>query len=289
MYLRDYSWAAGGFYPIEAAEAERMIEKCMEGPAPKIEGVAKLTGAISPHAGWVYSGPTCGKVFRALAAYSKPSLAICFGAVHVHGVRKSAIVPDGEWRTPLGNIQIDTEASRIVMDALGDMVEVSRNPHEEEHSLEVILPFIKKCFPNIQIVPIMIPPDRNASLIGRKIGELFENRDDVISLGSTDMTHYGSRFGFSPAGSGEKAVKWVREVNDKKLIDLILAMRADDIVADAERNRSACGAGAISAATGASEKMGAKKGILIDYTTSYDVRPRDGADTFVGYAGIVFG
>jgi len=289
MYVRDYSWAAGGFYPTNPKKAEDMISMCMEGPVKRLEGVKRLMGAVTPHAGWVYSGPTAGKVFKALKEYSNPSLVICFGAVHVHGVRRATILPEGEWRTPLGNIPIDEKTARAIMDLLGDEVAVSSNPHEEEHSLEVIMPFLKKVFPDAGIVPIMVPPDRNAAVLGRKIGGIISKSSDAMVIGSSDMTHYGVRFGFTPAGVGPAAVKWVKEVNDRKLIELMAGMRADDTVNEATRSQSACGAGAIAATIAATGEMGAKKGYLIEQTTSYDVSPRDGADTFVGYAGVVFG
>ena len=288
MYIRDYSWAAGGFYPTDAGKVERMLSEYLTAdPGASFEG-KRLRGAIAPHAGWVYSGPTAGKVFRAMADATAPNLVICFGAVHIHGVGKLTILSSGEWKTPLGNIPIDEEtADRIITSMKDDIVE-SRFPHEEEHSLEVLMPFIKKCFPEVSVVPVMVPPDAKASSSGRRIAELLNDRDDVIYIGSTDMTHYGSRFGFAPEGRGTRAVKWVRDVNDRGLIDLILDMRADDVVGEAMRNQSACGAGAIAAVTAACKTAGASKGLLLDYTTSYDVRPRDGADTFVGYAGIVF-
>ena len=188
MYLRDYSWAAGGFYPTSASEAEKMISRFLAAPSVDIEQ-DRLMGGIAPHAGWVYSGPTAGRVFKALMDRSDPSLVICFGAVHIHGVRRAAVMAEGEWRTPLGNIPIDKEAARAILESLGDMAAVSNNPHEEEHSLEVILPFLKKCFPNAAMVPVMVSPDRNAAEIGRKTGQTFGGRNDVWMIGSTDMTH----------------------------------------------------------------------------------------------------
>ncbi len=289
MYVRDYSWAAGGFYPVKSSEVDRMISHFTEGSVPGLEEVDKLVGAVAPHAGWVYSGPTAGKVFGALRDYSKPKLAVCFGAVHIMGVHRATILAKGEWRTPLGNIPIDKSAAEEIMDVLGDQVEESTGSHEEEHSLEVIMPFLKKCFPDIEAVPIMVPPDLKASSIGTLIGAKLADREDVIIVGSSDMTHYGPRFGFTPAGTGSEAVKWVKEVNDRGLIDIVLEMRAEDVVKEASQNKSACGAGAIAATTSACKEMGAKKGYLVEYTTSYDVRPTDGAETFVGYAGIVFG
>jgi len=289
MYVRDYSWAAGGFYPVNREQAERMLDEFLRAPAPSPEGVEKLRGAVVPHAGWVFSGPTAAKVFKVLTRHADPSLVVCFGAVHVMGVGRPAVMAAGEWKTPLGNIPVDEKAAKSILEALGEEASISVRPHEEEHSLEVVMPFLKKCFPGAGAVFIMVPPDERAAEVGRKVAETLSGRDDVLLLGSSDMTHYGSRFGFAPAGRGEKAVRWVKEVNDKKLIDLMREMKADEVVPEAARSRSACGAGAIAATVAGCERLGAQRGYLIEHTTSYDVRPAEGADTFVGYAGVVFG
>jgi AmmeMemoRadiSam system protein B len=290
MYLRDYSWAAGGFYPTDAKQAARMIEECMADPLPALRGEPLLIAGIVPHAGWVFSGKTAGKVFKALLRRKKPpETAICFGSVHVAGVRKPAIIREGAWRTPFGDLPIDSALSGLILDKFkADIVE-NNSPHEEEHSLEVVFPFLKKIFPDVRIVPIMAPPDERAAKIGDRIGEaVIANGEDVIFIGSSDLTHYGSRFGFTPVGIGSKAVEWVKEKNDRRLIDLVLNMRASEVVKEARENQSACGPGAIAATVAAASALGAKQGFLLEQTTSYDVQPSGGADTFVGYAGIVF-
>lgn len=290
MVLRDYSWAAGGFYPIDARSADRMIEECMKDDLPSLDSKPMFVGGIVPHAGWIFSGPTAGKVFKALSNRgSPPRCVVCFGSVHVPGVYKPTAMREGTWRTPFGDLMIDSEtADEIFAKLKSDIVE-NKAPHDEEHSLEVVFPFLKKVFPYVKIVPIMIPPDESSAFLGGEIGELFKNRtSDILFLGSSDLTHYGSRFGFTPAGTGEKAVRWVKEQNDKRLVDMIIALKAEEIPAYVRRSKSACGAGAIAATVSAVRELGAKKGYLLEYTTSYDVQPREGADTFVGYAGIVF-
>ena len=290
MYLRDYSWAAGGFYPTDAIRAGRMIEECMADPLPALRGEPPLIAGIVPHAGWVFSGKIAGKVFKALLGRKKPpETAVCFGSVHVPGVRKGTIIREGAWRTPFGDLPVDSALSDLILDKLkADIVE-NNSSHEEEHSLEVIFPFLKKTFPDVRIVPIMVPPDEGAAKLGDQIGEMVKaRREAVIFIGSSDLTHYGSRFGFTPAGKGIKAVEWVKEKNDRRLIDLVLNMRASEVVKEARASQSACGPGAIAATVAAAGALGAKQGFLLEQTTSYDIQPSGGADTFVGYAGIIF-
>jgi AmmeMemoRadiSam system protein B len=73
-----------------------------------------------------------------------------------------------------------------------------------------------------------------------------------------------------------------------RVIDLIVAMEAEDIVAETATHRNACGGGAVAGTVAAARTMGAEKGYLLEYTTSHHVMPRGPATDFVGYASIVF-
>lgn len=97
--------------------------------------------------------------------------------------------------------------------------------------------------------------------------------------------HYGQL----EKGTGNKALDWVKNINDKKIVDLMTAMKAEEIVHEADNSGNACGAGAITATMSAVRVLGAKEGKLLKYTTSYDEIPSMGeATSFVGYAGVVF-
>ena len=105
-------------------------------------------------------------------------------------------------------------------------------------------------------------------------------------LGSTDLTHYGPSYDFAPEGSGEAAVRWVREVNDRRFIDAVVALDGEEAVRLALRERSACSAGAAAAAIAFARAGGATAARLLHYRTSLDVMP---AASFVGYAAILLG
>ena len=107
----------------------------------------------------------------------------------------------------------------------------------------------------------------------------------VAVVGSTDLTHYGRNYGFSPAGRGEKALKWVTEVNDRAFIDSLLEMNAEEALRHARESQSACSAGGAVAAMTYAGESGAAHGTLLCYMTSHDVHPNE---SFVGYAGITY-
>jgi len=278
---------AGSFYPRGAEETRRLIEECLAG-APSPPAGKRPVGGIVPHAGWVFSGPTAARVFHSLSGPLRPRTFVLFGAVHVWGVPRPALYAGEPWWTPLGPVEVDLELARDLGEAAGEHVIQDDEAHDREHSLEVQVPFLRFLFPEARIVPILVPPGLDAVPLGTRIGKRLAGRDDVVTLGSTDLTHYGPRYGFAPQGTGPAALDWVRGTNDRAMLDLMRGMRAEEIVPEASRHQNACGAGAIAATVAAARARGAADVSVVDYTTSADVRPEWGRENFVGYAGVLF-
>jgi AmmeMemoRadiSam system protein B len=103
-------------------------------------------------------------------------------------------------------------------------------------------------------------------------------------IGSTDLTHYGSNYGFTSKGRGKQAVDWVRSKNDRRVIDAMLALEPERVISEALASQNACCAGAAATAIEAARTLGASQADEIAYATSYDKSP---GDSFVGYVGIV--
>jgi hypothetical protein len=282
---------AGQFYPAGRAACLGQIEAMRPASLPA-DLPARPVAGIVPHAGWTFSGRTALAVLEAIRARRTPKTFVLFGAVHRRG-RASAVFPAGRWETPLGPVEVDDWLAREVLARAGDLLADDPLAHEDEHSLEVQLPFIRHLFAGAKIVPIAVLPDERAPEIGRAVGRAIAGHEaDAACLGSTDLTHYGPAYGFAPHGSGAEAVRWVRQENDRRMIDLMLRLDADAAVAEAARRMNACGAGAVAATLAAARELGAARGILADYTTSYDVMEREtgrgDASALVGYAGVVF-
>ena len=196
-------------------------------------------------------------------------------AVHEWGVLRSAVYARGRWATPLGEIEVDEHLAVAVLETGSDLVVDAPEMHAGEHSAEVQVPFIQYLFPEARIVPVLIPPGETAVLVGEVIGQVVSAvQRPVAVVGTTDLTHYGQRYGFAPAGTGERALEWVR-ANDRRVIDLILAMRAEEIAPETAGHYNACGGGAVAATIAAARVLGARKGHLLEYTTSHHAMPRD--------------
>jgi AmmeMemoRadiSam system protein B len=191
----------------------------------------------------------------------------------------------GSWDTPLGELEIDSDLATGLTSEFQFTVETASR-YEPDNTIELQLPFLKYFFPKIKIVPIGIPPNLNSLNIARRGIEISKGmgRNSFV-LGSTDLTHYGYNYGYTPKGIGEKAVEWVKTVNDKRVVDLMLEMDGEGVIRESLENQNACCSGAAGAAIAAAKELGGKRAEKIEYTTSYDVRPDS---SFVGYVGIVF-
>jgi hypothetical protein len=283
---------AGQFYPGWRSACIAEIEQCLqELPLPQNLPETIVAGIV-PHAGWTFSGPAAALVFSAVKQrHENVHTFVIFGAAHGYYGRTPAIYDKGNWATPLGEIAVDEQLAQAVLET--QTADSDPDAHEGEHSIEVQAPFIQHLFPEAMILPIITPPDDQAVKLGQTVGEIAaaETGKKIVCIGSTDLTHYGPRYGFAPMGVGPDACKWASQVNDKAFIDLALKLEPEKMLESAAENYNACGAGAAAAAVAAAKKFGKTQGLLLAHTNSNQVMlKKTGATTAesVGYAAIVF-
>lgn len=289
MHVRQPA-VAGHFYPGSRRQCEAELEACLEScpvdPQPRLTG--SLIGGVVPHAGWIYSGAVAAQAIGTLARNADAETYVVFGAVHRRSAPHASVFARGAWSTPLGDIPIDEPLAQAVIGASANIVE---DPaiHGGEWSIEVEVPFIQRLAPGVRLLPIMIPPLEDAHLIGRLVAEQANALGrKAVYLASTDLTHYGPMYAFTPHGEGIEGIRWAKEVNDRRMLDLIEAGRADQAVGEAMAHRNACGSGAVAATLAACQTGGAGRARLLRHTTSYEVMPDRQAANAVGYAGMVF-
>jgi AmmeMemoRadiSam system protein B len=160
-----------------------------------------------------------------------------------------------------------------------------------DNTIEVLLPMVRFFFPKSELLWLRLPAHISSFEAGKLISEASAKLNRKVNvLASTDLTHYGANYGFSPKGSGETALNWVREVNDASFIKAVENGDSAEVLRCAERDSSACSAGAVLGAMGFAEAEGLGLGRLLEYATSADVQ-EDGEvpDSFVGYAAFAFG
>ena len=275
---------AGSWYPETASECEKEINKFLKEAKVKYTSAIKLKGGIVPHAGWYFSGSIACGVIQALSADKHPDLFVIFG-MHLHPGSPCYIMSGGTWETPFGEIEIEAELAKKLEKKFSFKIETATD-FSQDNTIELQLPFIKYFFNKVKILPIGVPPTKSSIEIGREVVKSAQKLGLSIKLiGSTDLTHYGYNYGFSPKGTGPDAIDWVRNNNDRIFIDAVLSMDPEKILNEAQKNHNACCSGAVAATISAARQLGVKKTELAAYATSYDKRPDD---SFVGYAGILF-
>ncbi|MCO6436101.1 MAG: AmmeMemoRadiSam system protein B [Phycisphaerae bacterium] len=284
---------AGQFYPADPERCRADVDALLQAVAAAETASPDQdpVGGLVPHAGWMYSGALAAAVLARLAFNRQPQVVVLFGGVHRSRGRQAAMFGDGRWETPLGPAIVD---ARLAERVLGHSNLILDDPyaHEDEHSIEVQMPLVVRLFPEARVLPIMVPPIADAHEVGEAVARtLTAYRYDAVVVGTTDLTHYGPAYGFTPRGVGLKARAWAKDENDRRFISLVCDMQDREVVGEAAAHRNACSSGATAATIAACRKLGAESGRLLHHTTSAEItlaKFGSQAEDSVGYAGILF-
>jgi hypothetical protein len=283
---------AGQFYPGTQEQCVEEIKQCLEEVTLPRQLPGTIVAGIVPHAGWAFSGPTAAFVFAAIKKqHPDVDTFVIFGAAHGYLGQPPAVYGKGAWLTPLGEIAIDEALANAIIESKTAISDT--DAHNSEHSMEVQVPFIQYLFPKSRILPILTPPAEQSIPLGEIVASIISSDTErkIICLGSTDLTHYGPRYGFTPMGAGKDGLKWATEVNDKQFIKFALGLQPDKMLESAAENLSACGSGAAAATVAAAKALGKTKGLLLAHTNSNEIMLRKMGSTSresVGYAAIIF-
>ena len=262
---------AGRFYPGNADDLRAEAQTYLAGPIPGNKAVKKAIGCIAPHAGYMYSGHVAGAVF---AAVEIPRRCVVLCPNHTGMGRPMAIMSEGAWETPLGEVPIDAELAGALKQQFPGLRE-DPAAHRAEHAAEVELPFLQLRQPDLKFVPIALGTGQLDPLeqLGHALASVIgHQKEPVLIVASSDMNHY------EPDA--------VTRVKDHRAIERILTLDARglyDVVT--QQNISMCGFGPAVSMLTAARELGAKSAELVKYATSGDVS--GDRQMVVGYAGIV--
>ncbi|MFQ5431021.1 MAG: AmmeMemoRadiSam system protein B [Nitrospinota bacterium] len=256
---------AGSFYPGDAGRLMFEVEAFMSDS--EVEPRRAL-GAISPHAGYYYSGHVAGALFGALEV---PDRVILIGPNHSAAGARAALDESGGWSFPFGVVPVNRELSYAVARECPS-VEFDSAAHKGEHSLEVIVPFLYARNPDVSIAAMVIyshQPDL-LSEIAEGVAKAAKQNNALV-VASSDMTHY-------------LPDKTVREI-DGSTIEVVRGLDSDALLEKVKSDQSMCGAAAVSVTMSACKKNGASRADLVKYATSGDIEGK--RDSVVGYAGFM--
>lgn len=283
MEYRRKAMVAGSFYDADKKSLSQQIKECFLheiGPHKLPENLQKerkIIGIISPHAGFIFSGPIAAHHYLSLSYEKAPETIILFGPNHRGFGEPISLMSSGYWETPLGSIEIDEQlAKEIINFDKNKIIKDDIQAHLLEHSIEVQLPFLQFIYPNSQfkIIPICIA-NQSLSVMAYLSKIIFEasKEKSCLFIASSDFTHY--------------EVQESAKRKDYEAIEKIINMNIQHFFETIKSNgASICGPGPIAIVTDICKKYGIKKGQLLKYATSGDVSGMN--EQVVGYASIIF-
>ena len=262
---------AGRFYPGDPDDLRAQAQGYLSQSISSNANPAKAIGCIAPHAGYMYSGHVAGAVF---ARIEIPQLCVVICPNHTGMGRALAMMSEGSWETPLGEVPIDADFAHGLQQRFPAL---HNDPaaHRAEHAAEVELPFLQLRQPSVRIVPIALGTGQFEVLeqLGMALADVVaQQKGPVLIVASSDMNHYES--------------DTVTRVKDHRAIERILTMDARglfDVVT--QQDISMCGFGPAVAMLTAARQLGANSAELVKYATSGDVS--GDREMVVGYAGVI--
>ncbi len=274
-------YVANAFYAGTKTELTQQIVGCFthrfgpgQVPKPVEKGPRKILGVVSPHAGYMYSGPVAANSYGHIATDGMPEVFIILGPNHTGYGSGVSILTDGAWETPVGITSIDSGLAKQIQKT-NEFLDVDEASHSQEHSIEVQLPFIQFLFKDTpKFIPIcmMMQDLRTSREVAKSIVEQCKGKDFAI-IASSDFTHY------EPHDTASKkdrtAIDAITELDDAALNDLGDSGRV-----------TMCGYGPITTLIAAAKILGGVKAELLSYRTSGDMTGDKSA--VVGYSSILF-
>ncbi|MBI2922936.1 MAG: AmmeMemoRadiSam system protein B [Planctomycetes bacterium] len=256
---------AGSFYPSDPAALRAEVDRCLA-PGPPRPAI----GAVAPHAGYAYSGPTAGIVFGSVEV---PDVVVVIGPNHTGSGPALSVYPGGTWNTPAGGIAVDPALAAELVRLDPDLV-LDLEAHEEEHGIEVEVPFILRRNPRARLVAVVAGTQDFAAMerLGAAVAELVRTKaPGALIVASSDMNHFENDA--------------TTRARDRKAVEKLVKMdeRGLDEVCRREKI-TMCGRAPAVAMLVAAKKLGAKRAEMLDYRTSADA----GGDKArcVGYCGL---
>ena len=272
MSLRP-SPIAGTWYPADARELAASVDRFLA-QAEVTPPNGRVIGILAPHAGHRYSGAVAAHAFKCLAGSQANLAAVVSPMHHPHPAPVLTTAHTG-YATPLGEIPVDAAALDQLNAGLEARIGLSlaRVRRDEEHSLEIELPFLQRVLGAFYLLPVMILDQtlEVAEALGHALGEVLTDRRAVL-VASSDLSH------FYPQP--------VAEALDREMLARIVAFDPLAVMRAEDQGRGfACGRAAVAAVLWAARDLGANRVSLLHYATSGAVT--GDLDSVVGYGAAV--
>lgn len=264
---------AGQFYPGTKDGLDKTVTRLINSTTiPKISG--QVIGIVSPHAGYDFSGAVAAHGYKLIADLGFKTV-IIIGPSHQVFFEGAAVYDQGTWKTPFGEVEIDAKLAKKIISFNPQRIKSLPQVHNQEHSLEVQIPFLQKTLKDFKIVPIMVvePRFEDCQILADAITNAVKDKSTLL-LASSDLYH-----GYSYNECVEidkKTLSLIEKLDTEGLYDALITGKAQ-----------ACGGLPIVVVMLASQKLGANKAKILKSTNSNEVIGEIGGYC-VGYGSVVF-
>ena len=270
---------AGQFYPADPDELASLVDRLLAEAEP-VAGAP--VGLVVPHAGYVFSGAVAAAGFRQLtqATYD---LAVVIGGDHQLPLSNPISVwAEGGFETPLGVVPVDAELAQALIGA-DPRIGFDRLSHQDEHPIEVEIPFLQRACPGCRILPILMASDDEETVraLADALLEVLPPTG-VVVIASSDLSHYP---GYDDAAALDGATLAAIETGDATRVRQTVARQMEKDVPGLLT--CACGLGPILVAMRVAQGLGADTGTVLGYANSGD-SPFGDRSGVVGYGAVMF-
>lgn len=255
------------WYPAAPEALRREVNEYIAS-APALDLPGDVVGLVAPHAGYFFSGHVAGASYRQVQGDTYETV-VLIGPDH-RGIAFGglAFADYDAWHTPLGDVPVDGE----LVAALDERLSLNHIKRDNEHSLEVQLPFLQTALTKFKLVPIMMGDPSLAACreLGLAVADAVRDREALL-VASTDLSHFYDY---------DRAKRL-----DEHTLKPILDFDPEGLAEDLDKSQAhACGGGPVAAVMIAARELGASRAHLVKYANSGDVW--EDKSQVVGYAAV---
>lgn len=261
---------AGSWYPGKKEELSRTIQGFLDNVPVKLHG--EIFGLVSPHAGYIYSGPVAAFAYKIVENQEFDDV-IIIGPSHYHGFYGASVDTMAGRETPLGKIDFDKELARKIIKQNKNII-YDPHAHLREHSVELQIPFLQMTLKKFKAVEIVVGSQdyTTCEMLSNAIVNATKGKK-LLVVASSDLSHFHSQ---KEAERLDNVVIDAVSKYDPKLLHEKLSQNSCE----------ACGGAPIITVMLITRKLGATKAKPLRYATSGNTS--GDYSQVVGYLAAVF-
>jgi hypothetical protein len=272
---------AGKFYPLSPDKLQQELSNLFEKAVPR--QFNQVRAIISPHAGYVFSGKVAASAFNQIDGNKNYKRVFLIGSSHYDNFGKASVYCDGDFVMPYGKETVDTAFGKMLVESFPDIFTANPAVHEEEHALEVQLPFLHYTLKtSYSIVPIVIGTSNPE--VSKRIASVLKpylNEENLFII-SSDFSHYPE---YSDARKVDEATKEAILSNDPNVLLTTLSVNEKKHIPHLAT--SLCGWTSVLTLLYMTSHKDALHFRAIEYLNSGDTQYYGDHNRVVGYWGIV--